>query len=211
MDKAKIRLSPKEADLVSNADWILTKNGILLKARYILEEVQEKQQRIFNSIAGVPSEVRHIPPKISKGENYLGLPYLILDYPRYFEHDNYFAIRTMFWWGNFFSITLHMSGAHKDRYLPSLTESFAEMKESGIYFCINEDEWQHHLGPDNYLALKSMDDAAFVKHMQARPFIKLARSYPLKEWEKAEETLVGAFRQMIEWLGFNSLDDEKGL
>ena len=28
MDKAKIRLSQKEMELVNNADWILTKNAI---------------------------------------------------------------------------------------------------------------------------------------------------------------------------------------
>ena len=50
-------------------------------------------------------------PKIAKGENYLQLPYVLLDYPRCFDKENIFAIRTMFWWGNFFSITLHLSGS----------------------------------------------------------------------------------------------------
>jgi len=37
-----------------------------------------------------------IAPKISKGENYEGLPWVILDFPRYFDKENVFAIRCFF-------------------------------------------------------------------------------------------------------------------
>ena len=32
--------------------------------------------------------------------------------PAVFSKENIFAIRTMFWWGNFFSISLHVSGKY---------------------------------------------------------------------------------------------------
>ena len=35
MNTAKIRLSPKEMELVRNADWILTKNHIIQKAKTV--------------------------------------------------------------------------------------------------------------------------------------------------------------------------------
>lgn len=40
--------------------------------------------------------------KISRGENYKGLPYLVLDFPRYSSGNQLFIYRTMFWWGNYF-------------------------------------------------------------------------------------------------------------
>ena len=49
MDKAKIRLSAKEAELVANADWILTKNHILQKVKSILEGLQLQQQQFLKS------------------------------------------------------------------------------------------------------------------------------------------------------------------
>src|SRR5690349_3943554 len=130
MDSAtKIQLSPFEMDLLNNSEWILTKNKIIKKAQRLLEEVQENiVHHVKESAINLPAEVIAISPKISKGENYLGLPWLMLDYPRYFGKENLrpegplsrqagiFAIRTMFWWGNFFSTTFHLSGEYKKRY-----------------------------------------------------------------------------------------------
>jgi len=61
-----------------------------------------------------------VSPKISRGENYLGLPYLVLDYPRLFRPDAVLAIRTFFWWGHFFSSTLQLSGGYKTEFLSRL-------------------------------------------------------------------------------------------
>src|SRR5712671_4795594 len=114
MNSAKIRLSQAEMELVNNADLILTKNAILKKAYRLLGNLQVEQQKyIMLHPSGLPAKVSASTFKISKGENYKELPYLVLDYPRLFEQENIFAVRTMFWWGNFFSITLHLSGRHK--------------------------------------------------------------------------------------------------
>ena len=88
MSEAKIRLSPAEMKLVTNEDWILTKNNILKKVRSLLEGYQEKQQNfLLRHQTHLPAELFTASGKISKGENYRGLPYLILDYPRFFKID----------------------------------------------------------------------------------------------------------------------------
>src|SRR5437762_7300116 len=98
-DHSKIQLSLFEMDLVNNAGWILTKNGIIQKAKQLLLGLQEKQQVYLQlQSSSISAEVLRPSAKISKGENYHGLPYLILDFPRFFEHKDIFAIRTMFWW-----------------------------------------------------------------------------------------------------------------
>ena len=81
--------------------------------------------------------------KISKGENYLGLPYAILDYPAIFKKENVFAIRTMFWWGNFFSITLHISGRKRMREI-NISKLVENLREKNFLFCINKKEWEHN-------------------------------------------------------------------
>ena len=123
-DQTKIQLSPFESQLVNNSEWILTKNLIIKKAQQLLEEVQESIWRYTTvSRVNLPGEVTAISPKISKGENYHGLPWLTLDYPRYFQKEKVFAIRTMFWWGNFFSTTIHLSGQYKERYASAIAAS----------------------------------------------------------------------------------------
>ena len=110
MQGSKIRLSDAEKELFSNAQIILTKNSIVQKTVLLLEEVQAVLVN-ENSLRNYQISTS---PKISKGENYLGLPYVILDYPRIANDDNLFFIRSMFWWGNFFSSTLQFLISNND-------------------------------------------------------------------------------------------------
>ena len=139
-------------------------------------------------------------PKISKGENYKGLPYLVLDHPRYFEKDNNFAIRSLFWWGNFFSITLHLSGNYKKMYESKIYTSFMLLKEEDFFICISPDQWEHHFEINNYLPLDEIDNAQFKKYISDKEFIKLAKKIPLLQWNNAENILFDSFRRIIHML-----------
>ena len=109
----KITLSDKELSLVTNADWILTKQIVIEKVyRMFSGSIPSLQSLMMQEQVKLPPEARSSIPKIYKGENYLQLPYVMFDYPRSFNKENIFALRTMFWWANFFSITLHISGDH---------------------------------------------------------------------------------------------------
>lgn len=201
MDKAKIRLSSKEAELVKNADWILTKNGILQKVKYILEQLQTELQEFAATNKNLlPAEVMQVPPKISRGEQYRGLPWLILDYPRYFEKDNHFAIRSMFWWGHFFSTTLHLSGNYKKAYAGRLEQHFSGLQEAGMFICVNENEWEHHFDTDNYLPLSEMRMDDWRTHTSNKPFMKLASKYSLDQWDNSSELLLKSFTQIVRWI-----------
>jgi hypothetical protein len=198
MDQAKIRLSAEEQALVENADWILTKNEILNKVNLMLVGVQEQQELILkNRFDSLPIELRNTSPKISRGENYLGLPYLILDYPRNFGKEESIAIRTMFWWGHFFSVTLHISGNIKKRMEERLLIAYGDLFNNGVYVNINEDEWQHHLESNNYIPANQMSEASFHAAIIERNFIKLTQRVTLENWDTAPETLMAIFEQFI--------------
>src|SRR5437773_12122514 len=169
--QTKIQLSTLERELVNNSEWILTKNEIIKKVQQLLGAVLENIFDYTNTNSkGFPGEVFAISPKISKGENYLGLPWLMLDYPRYFDKENVFAIRTMFWWGKFFSTTLHISGKYKEPYLKSVINNYEELKRNEFYICINEEQWQHHLENENYKPIKELSATEFEDHLHQRSF-----------------------------------------
>lgn len=199
MDTAKIRLSPAEAELVSDPSWILTKNGIILKIKSLLEDLQSRQQEflLLNNI--LPGEVNDIPPKISKGENYLGLPYLILDYPRHFHNEGTFAIRSMFWWGHFFSSTLHLSGKYKQMFQEKLLSNIQTF-QNDYFICVNDEEWEHHFEENNYRKMDLLNSAEINDIFNGKNFIKLARRLPLQQWETADEFLFETFSEMIKSL-----------
>lgn len=138
--------------------------------------------------------------KLSRGENYLGLPYLILDYPAKFQQDGILAIRTMFWWGNFFSITLHISGNR----LPgmnriNLLQGFAERE---FYCCVSDDEWQHHFDASNYLKHPELNRSSLTK-LYDRPFLKVAKKFSLEDFTILPKKLTNAFREILEVTNVN--------
>ena len=198
MNQAKIRLSQTEMELVNNADLILTKNAILKKVNQLLGGLQAKQQQYIALHAKqLPEKVSASSPKISKGENYQGLPYLILDYPRLFEHENIFAVRTMFWWGHFFSVTLHLSGIYKKEAEEKIIDSYKVIREKGYFCYINDDQWEHHFEGDNYVLLSELNKNDFEKAVRGKSFVKLANKIPLQQWDDAEEILQGYFEEII--------------
>ena len=191
MDATKIRLSQPELELITNADIILTKNAVMKKIQGLLEEIQEEEALVLSHADFIPPEVRASGSKISRGENYQGLPYLVLDQPRHFEMGNIFAIRTMFWWGRLFSITLHLSG----RYMPLLDskQKFAQLKEEGYFLCVNEDQWKHHFEEDNYLPLSAVEDAP----TNDKHFIKVAKKFTLEHFETLPGILIEEYKKLI--------------
>lgn len=189
---ANVTLSKHELELVTNAQILLTKNEII-----------KKVYSLFGDTAGyfaaeakglLPAEIALIAPKISRGENYEGLPYVMLDYPRYFKKENTFAIRTFFWWGNFISITLQLSGEYKNAYSPALQKAISIGSFQNWYIAAGESEWHHHFRNDNYTLITSQT------LVSDKAFIKLATKIPLSEWDHVQLFLQQNFSLLIKAL-----------
>lgn len=149
----------------------------------------------------LPEPATQTSPKISKGEKYEGLPWVMLDYPRLFGREDTWAIRTFFWWGHFFSITLHLRGSWKKQYENSVRKHWSLLKEHAFYICIADDEWQHHFGKSNYLPLHQLDDHSINELLSGNDFCKLSAKISLEHWAVANEKLVQLYQVLLQALG----------
>ena len=198
IQQTKIQFLPAEMELVSSPDIILTKNAILQKIKSFFEEVQVKQQNILKKYSSqLPEEVLKISPKISRGENYKGLPWLVLDNPRHFQHNNIFAIRTMFWWGNFFSITLHVSGNNKNDLLKNLTENVSLLAKNDFSIYNGTKEWEHDIDPCSYKKLSAINEDELQKIFSANSFLKLAVKFTVESLETVEDNLLRNYELLV--------------
>jgi hypothetical protein len=195
MQEAKIQFSPPEMDLLNNAAVILTKNTVLEKIRQLFMELQSEMQSVTEASQ---QQDLSIPPKISRGEHYRGLPYMILDFPRVFRGNDIYAIRTMFWWGHYFSITLHLSGHYKEKLQGKLAARLAELGNAGYSISIHPDQWLHHYNEEVYTTMKGMDENAFHYHCNKHPHLKMGKTYPLEEMETVIEKLLKEWRYLLE-------------
>jgi len=201
MEVSKIHLSSSELELMQNAEIILTKNKILEKVKELLGEVQEKQTN-FTKQFSLKNEIFKVSPKISKGENYLGLPYLILDYPRQSSENNFFFIRAMFWWGNYFSCTLHLTGDVKNSVKENIKQSYTELKS--CFIGINSDQWVHHLEETDYKNIGLLTRSEFEQHCDQFNHLKIAAKFPLSEWTNASSDLFDCWKFFLKICGLIS-------
>lgn len=176
---ANLRLSSTEMELVRNADWLLTKNRIIDKVYLLLGDVAQQVRGDFGPA-----------PKISRGENYQGLPWVMLDYPRQFSKEDVFAVRVFFWWGHFFSITLHVKGNYLQQHKAAILEQLSLLEQHNFHICISNDEWRHEFTIDNYVPVQEVGYTTIQSMLNAAAFCKLSVKIPLEEWDRVEKILV---------------------
>lgn len=174
-----MQLTEKELLTLQDTDFLLTKVILLKKMTKLFEQTREElKQFVENTNFSFPDGTDLLSGKISRGENYKGLPYLVLDYPTLFSRNSTFAYRTMFWWGNFFSSTMHLEGIALNYFRNSLTKYLDKLLKNEIYICVGDTPWQYHYNEDNYLPLsKTHND--FISNCK---FLKLSKKIELKKW-----------------------------
>ena len=156
----------------------------------------------FVEIKNLSNEFFGVPPKISKGENYQGLPYLILDHPRKASDKTFFFIRTLFWWGNFFSCTLHVSGETKHVFKERIQNRYLELQN--FYVSTNANQWAHHLQKPDYIKIDSVSKTEFEEICENFDHIKIACKHPLEEWEEASHELFEKWKYFLSVCGLIS-------
>lgn len=199
MNAAKIHLSEDELQLALNESIILTKNLIIEKVRQQWKLLGRAYQQIDCSF--LPEHFLACTPKISKGENYWGLPYVVLDYPRFFSRDEIFAIRTIFWWGHDLSITLHLKGMYKKQFVAAILQNAGILEPGQWWVQHTGDEWQHHHGNESHTLLEDWRQMIpDINELNKYDFIKLVSYLPLSNWNQAAPTLLERFTALVKVL-----------
>lgn len=187
-------LSNNEIELVTNPEILLAKNKIIIKVYELFGTVAKDYLMLCNELT--PFDFKTAEAKISKGENYQGLPYVMLDYPRNFSKESSIAIRSFFWWGHFFSITLHLSGKYQQQFSEKIHQAIHKNLLNDWYICTSDNQWEHHFDLSNYT---SITDLTFSE-ITNLPFLKIAKNIPLKQWDQVHDFYTVQFKLLIKIL-----------
>ncbi len=193
-DSANVSLSAFEQQLVTDAEWILTKNRIVHKVYVLFGKLSEQHQQ-YQPLQQLPAETLLASAKISKGENYEGLPYVMLDYPRCFGREHVLAIRTFFWWGNYFSITLQLKGMYLEQFRNNIQQQLPEAQYNNAWINVGEEEWLHHFRSDNMQPVRN-----YANDLSEKKILKVAFQHSFAEWEHAEQLLKQSYQQLMQLL-----------
>lgn len=181
--------SEAELQMACNPEVILTKNRIIGK---VCDGFGLLGRNLFESLGPLrmafPNETA-VLPKISKGEQYRGLPWVMLDYPRYFDPKNgHLALRVMFWWGNYLLVQLHVSG----NYLVPVYKKSEQWVQKGIiggtdwWVGFPEDPWDYLLPQPGMFNPISFD---WKEPVSKSGIFKVARVIPVENGQFDETAL----------------------
>ncbi|RYG43736.1 MAG: hypothetical protein EOO01_20795, partial [Chitinophagaceae bacterium] len=198
MNLSNLQLSAEESAMVQNSHWLLTKNIIMQKAYLLFGEAAASLQEMLAEADNHLQSLSVPSPKIARGENHKGLPYVMLDYPRLFSKQDIFAFRSMFWWGNFLSFTWHLKGSYAVEYRQAITLHHKILAEAGFHICVSEDEWQHDFDAANYFPVSQLSTAALSLLLESKAFTKLAVKIPLDHWNNAIDELMKYYVQILQ-------------
>jgi hypothetical protein len=178
MENSKVTLSPQEWALVQDPEVILTKNSVIEKVYGLFGQVAESYVKITQELPGAQQgQWLQAAPKISRGEKYKELPWVMLDYPRYYTDDDTRAMRHFFGWGSGFGIHLILQGASRDRWC-SRAEHWIQSARPGWMLDFSDDPWQHHPDTQRCRPLNSLQPHEVMQ----LPFIKYSCWQPLSDW-----------------------------
>ncbi|MBO9732979.1 MAG: hypothetical protein J7623_30330 [Chitinophaga sp.] len=200
-------LTPEEATLVGSAHFIQLKNSAIDKVMGLMGNL-ERALAAYDRDTDFPFQPEWLLQggKISKGEQYKGLPWVMLDYPRFFHKTGIFAFRTMFWWGHYFSATLHLAGNVKAHFSTALREAYLKLAEAGFQVYVQENPWEHDFENGNYCFIDTLSLDEWKTLVSRHDFIKLAKPFVLDHWGEIITDVVKAYATLL-----NVLDNQRGI
>jgi hypothetical protein len=185
-----LNLNAAELSILTNKEFFLLKRNSIDKivASFAQLELLINDRFQYLHRTGLIADFRK-RGNITKGENYLGLPYVVLDHPAVFGKNGVHAYRTMFWWGNSWSITFHISGNHLNQLPSSFFESVVSLCPDHYLLGIGKGEWDHHFGEDNFVPFSKVNISPVQLQSAAaeKGFLKIADRWPMEQINETPE------------------------
>jgi hypothetical protein len=182
-----IKLTNDEWEVLNDTSFFVHKRAVFSKFDLLFHRFGEIMQKgLKSNVLPVDKYIANKRGRLSRGENYLGLPYMVFDYPRIGGNDELFTFRSMLWWGKYFSFNLVIAGKMLEEMLPCI-----EYKKSYREILINRGEnlWNHDLQSADYVRL---DEKVLGEVLERKKFLRLGYALPLERWTEFE---AGLFRE----------------
>ncbi|MEY4875427.1 MAG: hypothetical protein RL708_576 [Bacteroidota bacterium] len=184
-----ISLSDLQKSIWFNTDLFLHKKEITSK-------IYASSSTIIESIKTtsfcVNTALQFQNPKISKGENYNNLPWVMVDFPCIFSIKNIFAFRIFFLWGTEINFFFLLKGIFLNQYLPYILQNIYKEEFKDVLICRHENLWQHHID-ETYTSIQSLNIEQIKLKIEQQGFLKLAIHKNANSIETVEQQALEAW------------------
>lgn len=171
--------SPDEFATLANVQFFELKQDATARVRASFETLRDRLK------PRLPAEGWRCagPVDVEQGslvaaEDYLGLPYVVLDFPKHLSRAEFLAMRTLFWWGHYVVYALILKGPWLPQAVERLCDELPALAAAGVEMTAADTPWDWRRG--NAWSRPLLDDGATRDRLRAAPFIKLMRFLPLE-------------------------------
>lgn len=178
--KSTINLTKHELEMAADTFYPFMKQQIMHKMIGILDEVgQYLAANVFDN------NPMH---KVTKGENYKLLPYVVVDCPQLSGPHLPLACRTLFWWGYGFSFNLIVPQSVLG------TQAAEVLGKLEDWILVGDHLWENEIDEENYQIGTSQTKTFWEHHIQNQAYLRIAHPLPMNKYDVLSELA-------LEWYG----------
>jgi hypothetical protein len=181
--KSAIKLTKTEFEFASSEQYPLIKQTVIHKMTMAFGELGTQLRETLPVSSPL---FANASSKITKGENYQGMPWVVVDIPKIAGRDFEVLYRTMFWWGRYFSLNALLSTNAFD--LSNLPQWHADPALHNALLYTGDDIWQQNLDDPGFVPLKNIDAEQAATLRQSKPHIRISRKLSFSAINELEET-----------------------
>jgi hypothetical protein len=195
--------SRNELDFISDKTLFERKAEVTRRVIHHLSELQEKLMLLLLQHKNkLPENVLNSTPKISRGENYNGFPWLVLDFPRVFTTAEVFSFRTLFWWGHSWVLTFQLSGHYFHLNREVIFSGFSGFADKTCKIGLGNDPWIHNPDDAMFVGLNKLADAGKSSEelFRSQSFLKLVKKTEFARSEQLIQEAIDFYSECIRLL-----------
>lgn len=176
MRKSTIKLTKHELNFAKDTSYPLAKKSVVQKIALQLNQLGKNMQAVLNANNLFDTSEY----KITRGENYKHMPYLMLDSPKLNGANFKIACRTMFWWGHYFSCNLFI----KTECLNTAETASLLQKLPKAKIWIGDNLWEQELSSGEYVKVNTLTQTQIEIILQKQPYLKLSAKIAINKVEQ---------------------------
>ena len=173
MRKSTNKLTKQVLNFASSKEYPLTKHRIMKTMTFLFDELGHRLSDQFNNFDYLTGS----DYKITKGENYNFMPYVVLDFPKMIGHKFPIVCRTIFWWGHYFTANLIIDTELID--VTIFYKNKSTLKKT--YVLIGENLWDNNLQSGNYILINKLSIADLTILIENRNYLRLSHKIKLSQ------------------------------
>lgn len=176
----KIIPTNAELEIASDTNFFDVKRELTAKIVLALEQFGEQLLQEIIIPVYQKQGIERAGLKVSKGENFKGYPYIVLDCPRLYSTDTEVICRTIFRWGHGWSLHFTIQGKTFTSIRHSLSNFSASLSSDWLLYT-GENIWEQDVDSVLFVSALSMSETALSHTINRQGFFKIATQINLSD------------------------------